>query len=638
MTTSQRDAMGRLSKKYLPFAMDCGGVEDCNSDLKTLDNPGAAVSKYTAANPDYPDAGNMPYVETHWKPDPLATKDVESAPGAPFSLDSAHVVRAFSSGVNMSGINPLDSASLNSAVSLDSNERYFEDKYSYRLSSSSYRKNYHALRDSDPTHLWEMNVDQDGRRTFSVKDGEGHVIVNGVLDSTGKLQSRSVNEFDERGNIIKSHSPISCGYTNPKSTCIDPSEYEYDTESRVIKSIEPDAGITLTYYDYAGRVRATQTQNQIHKGKATVSGYDDLGRVIYTGEWNIVVISDLRSFFMNPSTPDDKKRPYVEELTPGTVTRTFYDKAPSQDSLNALGVKLLPNGESLEYTRGRVAAIVSDVKRVLDANGNPVQTAAGKDSVIRVSTASSYDKYGRVVANYTYDPTMPTESLGLLSVKNTYDVGGKLTSTTKFPYGVDKTRSVTERYSYDRLGRIKTIEVQKDASKFAELVSYTYYPTGSVRSVVLGGSITIDYTYHISGAVASAIVKRADGSNLYKEFLSYEDCGDNGCKPQYNGNISRMTHELVTQSRIPQTRDSRYYYDFMNRLTKVDDADMMFDEAIAYDDQGRITSLRRSAHAENAAGGEYTYENCKNRLLSVAQGIGGGDFSLFSSLHCRRKG
>ena len=154
-----------------------------------------------------------------------------------------------------------------------------------------------------------------------------------------------------------------------------------------------------------------------------------------------------------------------------------------------------------------------------------------------------------------------------------------------------------------------------------------------MKSVLLGSNISIDYTYHISGAVASAVVKRADGSNLFNETLFYEDCGGDGCKPQYNGNISRMTHELVTQSRIPQTRDSRYYYDFMNRLTKVDDADMMFDEAIAYDDQGRITSLRRSAHAENATGGEYTYENRKNRLLNVAQGIGGGDFSFLGDAY-----
>lgn len=366
----------------------------------------------------------------------------------------------------------------------------------------------------------------------------------------------------------------------------------------------------------------------------TASGYDDLDRVIYTGEWDIVVISDLRSFFLNPSWEGERKRPFAEELTPGTVTRTFYDKALSQDSLDALGVKILPDGETLEYTRGRVAAIISDVKAVYNDDGTPKQAADGKDSVIRVSTANSYDKYGRVIASYSFDPTMPEDSLKKVWSSTEYDLGGKVVSVTKYPYGSTFGgaifRAVTERYTYDRLGRVSYIDAKNGTAPLVELAHYEYYPTGSVKTVTLGNSLTISYTYHISGAVKTAAVISAkkDGPNpdtLYSEKLYYEDCGSSNCA-QYNGNISRMKQLLAHGSNSGDRRDATYLYDELNRLINVNDSKQdVFDEIFAYDAQGRITMQRRGANAKSSvtSGGEYSYEGGTNKLKSVASGMGG---------------
>ncbi|MFA6733751.1 MAG: hypothetical protein WCS71_01490, partial [Sphaerochaetaceae bacterium] len=46
ITSSQRDAMGRPWKKFLPFALPCAGILDCNSEGKTLRNPSMANSYY----------------------------------------------------------------------------------------------------------------------------------------------------------------------------------------------------------------------------------------------------------------------------------------------------------------------------------------------------------------------------------------------------------------------------------------------------------------------------------------------------------------------------------------------------------------------------------------------------------------
>lgn len=100
-----------------------------------------------------------------------------------------------------------------------------------------------------------------------------------------------------------------------------------------------------------------------------------------------------------------------------------YDKEPSSTVVAGLGVELHPEGVTLDYTRGRVAAVVSDAG--FDDAGN----------VIRVSTANSYDKYGRTIASYTFDPTLPTD-LRMMAAETEYDLGGKIIASTKYPYGM----------------------------------------------------------------------------------------------------------------------------------------------------------------------------------------------------------
>ena len=607
VTDSERDAMGRTWKKYLPFALPCKGAADCNSERKTAHNPGMALNYYTAANPDYPDAGGVPYVETKWKPDPMATKDVEGAPGRAFGIGKVggqtHLARSFSSGVNLTGVNLLDSASLDSAVSAVRHGRAYDGDTNYR-----------AARDATPSHLWELNTDQDGRRAFTVKDGEGRVIVSGSLDSTGKLLTRSVNELDARGNVVKSHPPMSCGYTPRLMNCVTPNEYGYDAQSRVVRSWNPDAGESRTYYDLAGRLRASQTQRQIDSSSYTVIVYDHRDRQIYTGEWKTPLDSGaVRAYFNNVQ---NKFSPTVDELTQGTVTRTFYDRMPARDTL---GVELYPalvQTDAFKYGKTRVVAVVSDVSA--DSAGN----------VIRVSTANSYDKYGRVLATYTFDPTMPADSLKLLAVENEYDLGGKVTRTTRYPYGYGTwghARAITERYTYDRLGRVDSVFSKNGGGDETLLARYEYYPTGSVKSVHMGNILTIVYTYHISGALRTARVTTANGAEWYSEMLHYEDCGDSECEPQYNGNISYMAQRIAHSNRdFVQSRDVAYYYDQLNRLTKTDDLSQdYFDDFFEYDAQGRITVQRRAHRADSAQGGEYAYYDSTNRLKSVAEGMGG---------------
>src|SRR5690554_5241916 len=470
---------------------------------------------------------------------------------------------------------------------------------------------------------------------FTVKDGERKVVVSGALNSDGRVASRSVNELDVRGNVIKSHSPLSCEYTPLPSSCVSPSTFEYDSESRVVKSVEPDANETRSYYDVAGRVRATQTQRQMDSGAVIVTGYDHLDRPIYTGVWKTSLDSGgLRSYFNNV---ENRFKPTISELEAGIVTRTYYDRMPARDTL---GVELysadLDTAEAFKYNRGRVVATISDV--VVNEVGD----------TLRHSVANIYDKRGRVTESFIYNGSVSADSLKMVATATEYDLAGKILQVTKYPYGLSdagKSRKVVERYSYDRLGRVDTLYVKNGTSLETVLAAYEYYPTGSVQSVKLGNTITLDYEYHISGAVKSAVAYVLDnstsGSNggssggvlnesttaassvpkvLYSEALYYEDCDSEGCTPQYNGNISRMVHHLAHGSpNYSESRDVAYAYDMLNRLTKVeDDVEDYFDEIFNYDAQGRIVQQRRGQNLlAMRYGGEYSYYTGSNQLEKV---------------------
>ena len=600
VSSSEPDALGRAWLSHLPFGLRCSGASGCNPGRVTLRNPGMAALYYTASSPDYPDAGGQPYGETRWKPDPLATEDARGLPGIAYGLDSGHVDRVFLSGVDLSGVDLLDSASLGSAVSAECGGRAYDG-----------RENCHARRDADPTHLWELRMDRDGRRSFAVKDGEGRTIVSGALDGSGALLSRGVDELDSRGNVVRRHPPASCSYTPRPPSCVEPGTYEYDSQGRVVGSVEPDAGESRTYYDIAGRVRATQTQRQMDSGRFSVYVYDALDREILRGEWaSPLDPSSARIYFEDVS---HQSLPSADSLVPGTVTRTFYDRTPPRDTL---GVELYPEGvspDAFRHGKGFVTAVVSDV------------STAGAGGVIRVSTAYSHDRYGRVVASYAYDPTAPADSLKTLRTETAYDLGGKPLSTTRYPYGSDTSRSVKESYSYDRYGRVGRIVSKNGTADETELARYEYFPTGGVKTVTLGNSLVLSYTYHIGGALKTATVVSAEGGELYADTLHYGDCGDGACTPQYNGNVSRLVHRLAHgNGDYGDLRDVRYAYDELNRLVEADDSEQDgFDEVFAYDAQGRMAVQRRGGNVGNASGGEYGYYANTNRLMRVSDGMGG---------------
>src|SRR5574344_2058532 len=141
-------------------------------------------------------------------------------------------------------------------------------------------------------------------------------------------------------------------------------------------------------------------------------------------------------------------------------------------------------------------------------------------------------------------------------------------------------------------------------------------------SVALGGSAAL-VQYSPTRREYFVRNHRPAGARPCCETLHYEDCGSEGCTPQYAGNISRMVHTLAHgNTNYSETRDVVYAYDLMNRLVNVDDSEIdLFDEVFAYDAQGRIVSQRRGANVTATSGGEYAYYAQSNKLEKVSVGM-----------------
>jgi len=192
-----------------------------------------------------------------------------------------------------------------------------------------------------PTHGYEASQDADKRWGFRIKDGDGRVVASGARMDDGGL-AVSVNEYNEKGLLTVSHGPLSCDFAPVPANCVEPSTFFYDDEGRIIKRVEPDAGTTLYFYDMAGRLRATRTQEQSTKGTVNVNVYDAFDRVVRTGTWTTSLSeSALRAYFVDNS---NNALPSSSDAAFSLLAQYYYDKMPERITM---GAELYPSTMSM---------------------------------------------------------------------------------------------------------------------------------------------------------------------------------------------------------------------------------------------------------------------------------------------------
>jgi len=247
----------------------------------------------------------------------------------------------------------------------------------------------------------------------------------------------------------------------------------------------------------------------------------------------------------------------------------------------------------------------------------------------------NYDDVGRVLEFYT-----SLDNLGGKLIKYSYDRLGNLKS---LHYQDQESDEFELTYTYDDVGRLQKVESQtNDDPSPVQEAFYTYTPTGQVESLQLGanpGAIsTIDYTYHIRDWLIQINDPDALGSNQFAMRLGYDVPAFSGAPTYRNGNVGSVVWAGKDSSGTSRVlgQDSGgallyqagfgFTYDVLNRLldakAKLPGSPNWEDDAnyhvspIEYDPNGNITRLRRNYGAGNSHDLNYTY-GASNRLLKV---------------------
>ncbi|MBN9400955.1 MAG: hypothetical protein J0I17_12320 ['Candidatus Kapabacteria' thiocyanatum] len=460
--------------------------------------------------------------------------------------------------------------------------------------------------------------------------------------------------YDRAGNLIKTVPPKgfvpltgvnATRFNRPSHTML--SKYSYNSLGQIVKQSTPDGGITEFWYDAAKRLRVSQNASQAST-KYTVTDYDDLNRVVLTGE----VTASLPT---TGQTLADAVTPLSGMFHTGTIYSTVATLPTPYASLVQ------------RFVQNRISSTYTD------------EDGSGGTADDRATTYYSYDPHGNVEWVVHVLPGMTSP----IRVEYEYDlITGKV---VQMNYQRGYADQYFTKYAYDAEMRLTEVRTSRDSVIWEKDASYTYLPHGPLRRMEIGQEKVsgIDYAYTIHGwlkglnhpSLESANDPGNDGGggsdfpkDAFGMTLGYYDddfvrTDPGGPSPYvsgnswshavtglYDGNIAGWMHSARDISGVPTRGLAELYgYDRLNRLradTGVFRATTptswdakpaglgAFGSSYEYDPNGNISKLKRL----DAAGGDvddltYTLQNAnQNRLDRVVDAISAGASSYTNDL------
>jgi hypothetical protein len=291
------------------------------------------------------------------------------------------------------------------------------------------------------------------------------------LDYTNHYKSVSYLFYDDVGRVKETISPN--GFTQLKQgiplTDIDRNTYVYNHQGWLMERTEPDGGKISYKYRKDGKIRfsqnALQKQNEVNgaseKGKFSYSSYDNIGRVVESGEYKggAVTFSSLNPDVANTFTQSEALY----------WVKTYYDFPATTAIPN------LPAAYKQEYLRGFIS---------WTENAN-------------CKTWYSYDEFGHV----SWMAQKPTFLNKTLFTSYEYDLIGNLLTEVSTVYTNGTASNVSyHHFEYDADGRLSKSHTSPDGTDKSLRATYEYYLHGPVKRIVLGDNIQgIDFVYNIQG-------------------------------------------------------------------------------------------------------------------------------------------
>jgi RHS repeat-associated protein len=415
-----------------------------------------------------------------------------------------------------------------------------------------------------------------GNKTSFVYDGNGN-----LTSQTDALGNTSTYTYDANGNKL-SQMVTRTKADGTKETLT--TQYQYDTNGRPIKTVNPDGSSTQTIYDAIGR----QSDTVDALGRKTHYDYDADGRMNRTtypdGTTESVTFDALgrsigttdRAGRTTFNTYDALGR-LIQTVNPdNSTTQTVYDAIGERvKTIDELGhVTLYAYDANQRYT-STTNALGQVTSFTYDVDGNQISSTDALNRTMQFV----YDKDNRLIQTQYPDNTTDSTS---------FDAVGRRASKTD-PAGK------TTQYGYDALGRLASV-----TDALGQVTQYGYDELGHLAKQT-------DANGHITKFAWDQMGRRI-GRTLplgMSESYAYDATGNLISRTDFNGHTTT------------------YAYDSMNRLTaRIADPFFVVGGIGAAKVAFQYTATNQRSVMTDASGTtRYTYDS-RDRLLTKATPFG----------------
>jgi RHS repeat-associated protein len=534
----------------------------------------------------------------------------------------------------------------------------------------TYNGKHQVLSVTDPNgHVTNNNYDVNGN-LLTTRDALGNLTTYAynaqgspltIKDALGKTTSfvydsngRATQQTDALGNVSSftydaNGNKLTQAVTRTKAdgtTETLTTQYQYDVDNRLVKTINPDNTFTQTVYNSIGKpsdvfdaLNRKTHYDYDNNGRLSRTTYPDLTTESFTYDANDHRLTSLDRLNRTTSFTYDVL---------GRLTKTTYpDLSFTQTAYDAIGQTIQTIDASNHATSygyddaGRRTSVTDALNNVTsfayDAAGNQISVT----DALNHTTQFVYDNSNRRIQTIYPDQTSDSityDALGRQAAKTDqagkatqygYDTLGRLSAVTQFLSG----NPLVTTYGYDELGsRISQTDANGHVTRFA------YDQLGRRTSRTLPAGMSESYGYDAAGNVTSrkdfnghTTTYQYDTMNRLKvktadAFFSTGACAGGLCgatQITYNyNNVGRRTSMVDASGTTSYTYDTRdrlltkaspgtgtltYTYDAVNMLTlkssNVGGASMTY----TYDPLNRLSSVTDASGATT-----YSYDAVGN--------------------------